>query len=182
MCETHTNPGGFVSSLTSQAAFWLCSEQVSSFFPLPDSSVMEGLNAYYFFVAFSTCQSNLSGWVLFCFRVAGAMQDAPSRCNYGSIIVLAQKHLLSPCDLHFPISLENLVDLDALLFSKTSQCTQLFLLHSPVSPSTSFFPISISNAFGISAHLLIKSISRCRPCAAAAGNAALAPTAGLPSL
>lgn len=75
-----------------------------------------------FFVAFSTCQSNTSGWGLFCFRVAGAMQDAPSHCNYGSIIVLAQKHLLSPCHLHFPISLENFVDPDDLLFSMTSQC------------------------------------------------------------
>lgn len=129
-----------------------------------------------FFVAFSTCQSNMSGWGLFCFHVAGAMQDAPSHCNYGSIIVLAQKHLLSPCHLHFPISLENFVDPGDLLFSMTSQCTQLFLLHSPDPPSLSFFPISISNAFGISAHLLIKSISLRGLCAA------LPPTAGLPSL
>lgn len=165
----------FVSSLNSRAVFWLCSEEVPSFFPLPGSSVMEGLNAYYLFVAFSTCQSNVSGWGLFCFCVAGTVQDAPSCCNYGSIIVLAQKHLLSPCNLHFLVSLENFMDPDDLLFSMTSQCTQLFLLCSPVSPSTSFFPISISNAFGISAHLLIKSISRRRLCAAAAGNAALCP-------
>lgn len=92
-----------------------------------------------FFVAFSTCQSNVSGCGLFCFRVAGAVQDTPSHCNYGSIIVLAQKHLLSPCDLHFPISLENSVDPDDLLFSVTSQCTQLFPQRSPDSPSTSFF-------------------------------------------
>lgn len=130
-----------------------------------------------FFVAFSTCQSNVSGCGLFCFRVAGAVQDTPSHCNYGSIIVLAQKHLLSPCDLHFPISLENSVDPDDLLFSVTSQCTQLFPQRSPDSPSTSFFfPISISNAFGISAHLLIKSISRRRLCGASP------PTAGLPFL
>lgn len=41
-----------------------------------------------------------------------------------------------------PISLENFMDRDDLLFSITShasQCTQLFLLRSPVSPSTSFF-------------------------------------------
>lgn len=92
-----------------------------------------------FFVAFSTCQSNVSGCGLFCFRVAGAVQDTPSHCNYGSIIVLAQKHLLSPCDLHFPISLENSVDPDDLLFSVTSQCMQLFPQRSPDSPSTSFF-------------------------------------------
>lgn len=41
-----------------------------------------------------------------------------------------------------PISFENFVDHDDLLFSITShasQCTQLFLLRSPVSPSILFF-------------------------------------------
>lgn len=138
-----------------------------------------------FFVAFSTCQSNVSGWGLFCFRVAGAVQDAPSRCNYGSIIVLAQKHLLSPCDLHFPISLENFVDPNDLLFSMTSQCTQLFLLHSPVSPSTPFFFFPYQHLqciwnFSSSAYQINISPSPLR--GGRQERSTLPPTAGLPSL
>lgn len=128
-----------------------------------------------FFVAFSTCQSNVSAWGLFCFRVAGAMQDAPSPCNYGSIIVLAQKHLLSPCHLHFLflwriswLSMTFSIFHDISVYAAVPlafPCLSIYL----------FFPISISNAFGISAHLLIKSISRC--C-----WEGFVPTAGLPPL
>lgn len=62
MCEIHTNTWTFVSSLTSLALFLLCSEEVHSFFHSSDSCVIEGLNACYLSVAFSSCQSNLSGW------------------------------------------------------------------------------------------------------------------------
>lgn len=70
------------------------------------------------------------------------VRDAPSRCNYGSIIVLAWKHLLSLCDLHFsyffwefhgswwPSVFHNI--------SWISVYTAVLLL-SPVSPSIPFF-------------------------------------------
>lgn len=90
VCETHINTWTFVSSLTSWAVLLLRTEEVPSFCHLPDSCVIEGLNAYYFFCSpFQLPIKRVWFGVLFCFFVAVTMQDALSRCNYGSIIVLA---------------------------------------------------------------------------------------------
>lgn len=51
----------FVSGLTSGAVLLLCGEEVPSFFRSSDSWVIEGLNAYYFSVAFPSYQSKVSG-------------------------------------------------------------------------------------------------------------------------
>lgn len=157
-----------------------CAGEVPSLLHSSDFSVIEGLNAYYLFVAFSSCQSDASG--------LGVCFVSPSLClcrmlHLAVITVPSLSWHENICCLSAistsPISFENFMDRDDLLFSiasHASQCTQLFSCFPP-SLHPSLFSISISNALSISTHLLIKSISRLPPplCRGRCKHSAFAP-------